>query len=104
MANVTNITGPDGQGHYKAFLDDGNTMTFGRTDPSNTRWHDPNDKDRYWYVSIDTGRDHTTFIFIVETRGGGLLETGGMWCVRQVKAKGSDKDYWKLYAVAVLNS
>jgi hypothetical protein len=99
MASVVNIDGPDDNGNYKARLSDGNTMTFGR--PADRRWRDPDRPDRYWFVSIDTGSNHTTFIVEASPDIG---ENEGMAQIRAIKARGSDVDMWRLYAVAVLNS
>lgn len=97
MAHVVGIDGYEG--NYTARMSDGTTITFGRTqDP---RWKDQRDPDRFWFVSIGSSSNHTTFI--VETRPG-MLENGGEWVVKQIKARGDDKSYWKAYAVAVLGS
>lgn len=100
MANVVRIDDEDSRGNRKVHLDDGTTMTVGRTSPGSSHY-DPDHKDRYWFVSIDTGRDHTTFI--VEASPG-IGENEGMAQIRAIKARGNDKDTWRLYAVAVLNS
>lgn len=100
MAYVRSIDGPDGRGNYKAYLSDGSSMTFGRTTRDHT-YRDPDNPDRYWFVSIDTGRDHTTYI--VESGGFGI-EGAGPWFIRRVHEHGDDRGAWRLYAVAVINS
>lgn len=98
MANVVTVNGPDSNGNYKAVLSNGQEMTCGPTqDP---RWRDPSRPDRYWFVSIGSSSDHTTFI--VEANPD-FLENEGMAQIRAIKSRGDDKSTWRMYAVAVLN-
>lgn len=96
MAYVRSISGPDRNGNYQAEMSDGNVMTFGPAQDRN--YNDPN---RYWFVSVPSGRNHTTYI--VESQGSGF-EGAGPWFIRKVKEHGDDQGAWRLYAVAVLNS
>lgn len=94
-ANVKNITGPDGNGNYRAWLTDETVITFGPSDSHKG----------CWFVSVPEGNNysnHTTFI--VEGKDGTPFDQAGEWIIRAIKARGADKSYWRLYAVAIFNS
>jgi hypothetical protein len=62
MAYVTRVDGPNYKGVYQFCLRDGTTITAGPTAPTNTRYHDFSNPDRYWFVSIGPSKDHTSCI------------------------------------------
>ena len=97
MAYVTNITGPDYKGNYQALMSDGVLITFGPVqDP---KYASPDAPETKWFVSLPSGKDHTTFI--VSTRNG-ILETNSMWMISNIKAHGADKELWKHFADRVI--
>lgn len=104
MAYVTRIEGPYGDKFsYKAYMSDGTEITFGpTTDPRYPNPHPLSDRTAvHWYVSIGGSRDHSSFI--IKTYEG-MLEGPGEWVIKQIKARGADKEYWRAYAVAILGS